>query len=92
MDVLTMDLVTLTLLGAGGCVMLSLHFTFQLLSQHFFYWRNPKEEKTIVIIFLMAPLYAFDSFVGLLDVKGSKAFFTFLDSVKECYEALVGNS
>lgn len=37
----------------------------------------------------MAPLYAIDSFVGLLDIQGSKTFFTFLDSVKECYEALV---
>lgn len=37
----------------------------------------------------MAPIYAVDSFVGLLDIKGSKPFFTFLDSVKECYEALV---
>lgn len=36
----------------------------------------------------MAPLYAVDSFVGLLDIRGSKAFFMFLDSVKECYEAV----
>lgn len=37
----------------------------------------------------MAPLYALVSFVGLLDIRGSKEFFTFLESVKECYEALV---
>ncbi|XP_008670432.1 uncharacterized protein [Zea mays] len=37
----------------------------------------------------MAPLYAISSFVGLLDIQGSKTFFTFLDAVKECYEALV---
>lgn len=37
----------------------------------------------------MAPIYAIVSFVGLLDVRGSKAFFMFLESVKECYEALV---
>lgn len=37
----------------------------------------------------MAPLYAVDSFVGVLDIQGSRTFFTFLDSVKECYEALV---
>lgn len=36
----------------------------------------------------MAPLYAIDSFVGLLDIRGSKTFFMFLDSVKECYEAV----
>ncbi|KAK1305218.1 hypothetical protein QJS10_CPA01g01164 [Acorus calamus] len=89
MDITTMDRGTLTLLGTGCCVMLSMHFTVQLLSQHLFYWKNPKEQKAIIIIILMAPIYAIDSFVGLLDIQGSKPFFTFLDAVKECYEALV---
>ncbi|KAL5976219.1 hypothetical protein ACLOJK_041870 [Asimina triloba] len=89
MDITNMDRGTLTLLGTGCCVMLSLHFTLQLLSQHLFYWKNPKEQKAILIIILMAPLYAVVSFVGFVDIQGSKAFFTFLESVKECYEALV---
>lgn len=76
-------------MGASVCVMLTMHFTVQLLSQHLFYWKNPKEQKAIVIIILMAPIYAIDSFVGLVDVRGSKPFFTFLESIKECYEALV---
>lgn len=91
MDLTAMDPETLTLLGAAFCVMLSMHFTVQLITQHFFYWKNPKEQKAIIIIVLMAPIYAIDSFVGLLDIQGSKTFFTFLDSVKECYEALVSN-
>jgi hypothetical protein len=37
----------------------------------------------------MAPLYATVSFVGLLDVAGSTAFFSFLEALKECYESLV---
>ncbi|RVX08578.1 hypothetical protein CK203_014245 [Vitis vinifera] len=69
--------------------MLSMHFTVQLVSQHLFYWKNPKEQKAIIIIILMAPIYAVDSFVGLLDFQGSKAFFMLLESIKECYEALV---
>ena len=89
MDLTKMDPPTLTLLGAACCVMLSMHFTVQLVSQHLFYWKNAKEQKAILIIVLMPPLYAITSFVGLLDIKGSKAFFTCLESVKECYEALV---
>lgn len=89
MDLTKMDPPTLTLLGAACCVMLSMHFTVQLVSQHLFYWKNPKEQKAILIIVLMPPLYAITSFVGLLDIKGSKTFFTCLESVKECYEALV---
>jgi hypothetical protein len=82
MDISKMDPATLTLLGSACCVMLSLHFTVRLVSQHLFYWKNPKEQKAILIIVLMAPLYAIDSFVGLLDIQGSKTFFTFLDTVK----------
>lgn len=89
MDLSTLNPEQLTVVGSGFCVMLTMHYTMQLLSQHLFYWKNPKEQKAIVIIILMAPLYAVDSFVGLLDIKGSKEFFMFLDSVKECYEALV---
>lgn len=89
MDISTMDRGQLTLLGSAGCVMLSMHFTVQLVSQHLFYWKNPKEQKAIIIIVLMAPIYAVDSFVGLLDFQGSKAFFMLLESIKECYEALV---
>lgn len=82
-----MDRGQITLLGSAVCVMLTMHFTIQLLSQHFFYWKNPKEQKAIVIIILMAPIYAIVSFVGLVDIQGSKPFFMFLGSIKECYEA-----
>ncbi|XP_014518546.1 transmembrane protein 184C [Vigna radiata var. radiata] len=88
-DLSTLNPAQITVLGSAFCVMLSMHFTSQLLSQHLFYWKNPKEQKAIIIIILMAPLYATVSFVGLLDIRGSKEFFTFLESVKECYEALV---
>lgn len=83
-----MDRAQLTMVGSGFSALLSMHFTIQLLSQHLFYWKNPKEQKAIIMIIIMAPLYAIDSFVGLLDIRGSKAFFMFLDSVKECYEAV----
>nr|ACU18597.1 unknown [Glycine max] len=88
-DISTLNAAQITVLGSAFCVMLSMHFTTQLMSQHLFYWKNPKEQKAIIIIILMAPIYAAVSFVGLLDIRGSKEFFTILESVKECYEALV---
>ncbi|XP_051125367.1 uncharacterized protein LOC127247533 isoform X2 [Andrographis paniculata] len=84
-----MDRGQFTLMGSTVCVMLCLHFSIQLVSQHYMSWKKPKEQTTIIIIVLMAPLYAIDSYVGLLDIRGSTTFFTFLDSIKECYEALV---
>ncbi|KAH6773741.1 organic solute transporter ostalpha protein [Perilla frutescens var. hirtella] len=88
MDFANMDRRQLTLAGAGFSVMLTLHYSFQLLSQHMFYWKNPKEQRAILIIILMAPVYAVNSFFGLVDARGGKPFFMLLDSVKECYEAL----
>ncbi|XP_010538690.1 PREDICTED: transmembrane protein 184C [Tarenaya hassleriana] len=89
MDLTNLKPPQITLIGSGVCVFLTIHFTIQLVSQHLFHWKNPKEQKAILIIILMAPIYATVSFVGLLDVKGSETFFLFLESIKECYEALV---
>ncbi|CAL9214516.1 unnamed protein product [Arabidopsis halleri] len=88
-DLATLSPAEITVMGSVFCVLLSMHFTMQLVSQHLFYWKNPKEQRAILIIVLMAPVYAINSFVGLLDAKGSKPIFMFLDAVKDCYEALV---
>jgi len=90
-DLSTLSPAEITVMGSVFCVLLSMHFTMQLVSQHLFYWKKPNEQRAILIIVLMAPVYAINSFVGLLDAKGSKPFFMFLDAVKECYEALVGS-
>lgn len=89
LDLTKMNPGEIVLIGCAFCVLLTLHFTIQLLSRHLFYWKNPKEQKAIIIIILMAPIYAAVSFVGLLDFRGSKVFFMSLESIKECYEALV---
>lgn len=89
MDISKFNRDELTLLGSGACTMLALHFSSQLVSQHLYYWKNAKEQKAIIIIALMAPVFAMNSFVGVLDIKGSKPIFMLLDSIKDCYEALV---
>ncbi|KAL0723242.1 hypothetical protein Bca4012_037841 [Brassica carinata] len=43
--------------------LITLHLTIQLVSQHLFHWKNPKEQKAILVIVLMAPIYAVVSFV-----------------------------
>lgn len=84
-----MDRGQITLMGSAGAVMLTMHFTIQLLSQHLFYWKNPKEQKAIIFIILMAPLYTIVSFAGISNFQESRIFFMLLESIKECYEALV---
>ncbi|WOH04264.1 hypothetical protein DCAR_0623673 [Daucus carota subsp. sativus] len=89
LNIYNMNRGQLTLLGSTICVMLSVLFSIKLLLAHLSNWKKPKEQKAIVVIILMAPIYAVDSYVGLLDFRGSEAFFMLLDSIKECYEALV---
>ncbi|KAM0051984.1 putative organic solute transporter subunit alpha/Transmembrane protein [Helianthus debilis subsp. tardiflorus] len=89
MDISSLNREELTMLGAGACTLLTLHFSSQLASQHLYYWKNPKQQSAIMIIILMAPIYAVYSFVGVLDLKSSKPFLVLLDLIKECYEALV---
>ncbi|KAK4342038.1 hypothetical protein RND71_037854 [Anisodus tanguticus] len=86
---LDLDRGQVTLIGCTICLMLTINFSIQLVTQHFTSWKKPKEQKAIIIIVCMAPLYAIDSYIGLIDFMGSKPFFTFLESVKECYEAIV---
>ncbi|CAM6129949.1 unnamed protein product [Calypogeia fissa] len=80
---------TAVLLVAGSSALLCLHFTSTLLSRHLYFWKNPEQQRLICIIIMMAPLYSLTSFVGLVEFKASEAFFTILESIRECYEALV---
>lgn len=89
MDFANMDRRQLTLAGAGFSVMLSLHYSFQLLSQHLFYWKKPKEQRAILVLILMPPVYAVSSFFGFIDPSGSRSILMLLDSVREFYGAAV---
>ena len=89
LNMYNMNRVQLTLTGAALCVMLSVLFSIKLLLAHISNWKKPKEQKAIVVIILMAPIYAVVSYVGLLKFQGSEAYFMFLESIKECYEGLV---
>ncbi|MFS7968252.1 putative organic solute transporter subunit alpha/Transmembrane protein [Helianthus anomalus] len=89
MDISSLIREELTMLGAGACTMLTLHFSSQIASQHLYYWKNPKQQSAIMIIILMALIYVVYSFVGVLDLKSSKLILVLLDLIKECYKALV---
>lgn len=84
-----MDVGRMIFLGVTSSVVLTVVFSLWLLAQHLSNWKKPKEQKAIVIIILMAPLYAGISYIGLVEFMASSTFFLFLESIKECYEALV---
>ncbi|KAL3693347.1 hypothetical protein R1sor_006998 [Riccia sorocarpa] len=86
---LQLNIRTGTLLAAGISTILCLQFSLTLFLRHRLHWKNPAQQRQILIIICMAPLYAVTSFFGLVKARSGEAFFTFLESVKECYEALV---
>ncbi|KAI4322893.1 hypothetical protein L6164_022544 [Bauhinia variegata] len=64
----------LILLGSTICVMLTVHFSMKLLSEHVLNWENPKEQKAVVVITLMAPIYVIGSYVGLIKFLRQQSF------------------
>lgn len=86
---ITMHYGQMIFLGVTSSVVITAILSLWLLVQHLSNWKKPTEQKAIVIIILMAPLYAGISYIGLLEAMASSTFFLFLESIKECYEALV---
>jgi len=73
----------------GITAALSVVMSLRLIAQHLSNWKQPKRQKLIIYIILMVPLFAVDSFVGLIDIEAGEVTVMVLDSIKECYEAWV---
>lgn len=76
----------------GICCAISVILSFVLILRHRQNWSNPRQQQLITLIIIMVPLFAVDSYIGLIDMKASESMILFLDSVKECYEAVVISS
>jgi len=76
------------LLG-GIFTALSIILSVVLIAKHLGSYSNPKQQRLIIIIILMVPLFAMDSYIGLLEIRAAEWVVMILDSVKECYEAWV---
>eukprot|EP00483_Globobulimina_turgida_P009489 UN09508 len=76
----------------GTCTVLSVLLSTFLIYKHRQNWINPRQQQLIIYIILMVPLFAVNSCVGLFDMHASEGMIMFLDSIKECYEAVVISS
>ena len=52
--------------------------------QHLKYYTNPNEQRWIVRILFIVPIYAFDSWLSLLFFEQS--YYVYFDSIRNCYE------
>eukprot|EP00591_Stephanopyxis_turris_P015195 CAMPEP_0195541250 /NCGR_PEP_ID=MMETSP0794_2-20130614/50988_1 /TAXON_ID=515487 /ORGANISM="Stephanopyxis turris, Strain CCMP 815" /LENGTH=322 /DNA_ID=CAMNT_0040675339 /DNA_START=133 /DNA_END=1102 /DNA_ORIENTATION=+ len=74
---------------SGATALISVFLSFILIGKHAKNWTSPVQQRNIVIIILMAPLFAVDSFVGILELDEGETVAHIIDTVKECYEAVV---
>uniref|UniRef100_A0A663NBR7 Transmembrane protein 184A n=1 Tax=Athene cunicularia TaxID=194338 RepID=A0A663NBR7_ATHCN len=73
---------------SGIFVWLALIVTFHQIYTHLRNYTIPKEQRYIIRILFIVPIYGFDSWLSLL-LLGSHQYYVYFDSVRDCYEAFV---
>ncbi|XP_061938430.1 transmembrane protein 184B isoform X3 [Apis cerana] len=73
---------------AGAFVWVALFLTCQQIYQHLRWYTNPTEQRWIVRILFIVPIYATYSWVSLLFFY-SESYYVYFFTVRDCYEAFV---
>ncbi|KPU78465.1 uncharacterized protein Dana_GF10420, isoform C [Drosophila ananassae] len=73
---------------AGVCVWAALFITCQQIYQHLRWYTNPQEQRWIVRILFIVPIYASYSWISLLFFNSDNVYIYFF-TVRDCYEAFV---
>jgi len=80
------------LYGSAVMTLASIALSGILIMRHVQKWDKPLQQRNILIIICMTPLFAIDSFIGLLELEAGEIVAHVLDLIKECYEAVVLNA
>ncbi|XP_043209731.1 transmembrane protein 184B-like isoform X2 [Amphibalanus amphitrite] len=73
---------------AGAFVWAALLITVHQIYQHLRFYTNPAEQRWIVRILFIVPIYAFDSWLSLLFFNKNN-YYIYFNTVRDCYEAFV---
>ncbi|XP_041937914.1 transmembrane protein 184ba isoform X2 [Alosa sapidissima] len=73
---------------SGFFVWTALLITCHQIYMHLRYYSAPNEQRHIVRILFIVPIYAFDSWLSLLFFT-SEQYYVYFDTVRDCYEAFV---
>ncbi|VDI27174.1 Hypothetical predicted protein [Mytilus galloprovincialis] len=75
--------------GIGGTfAVLALIITCHQIYLHLRYYTCPNEQRWIIRILFIVPIYSFDSFLSLLFFSNDN-YYVYFDSIRDCYEAFV---
>jgi len=83
------DMQALAQWSAGFFTLASVVLSLKLINDHLHNYTQPAKQRLVIVIMLMVPLFAVDSFVGLLEIEAAEWVVMILDSVKEIYESVV---
>ncbi|XP_053326720.1 transmembrane protein 184A [Spea bombifrons] len=73
---------------SGVFVWTALLLTCHQIYLHLRFYTIPNEQRYIIRILLIVPIYSFDSWLSLLFI-GNDQFYVYFDSIRDCYEAFV---
>ncbi|KAJ8384134.1 hypothetical protein AAFF_G00208360 [Aldrovandia affinis] len=73
---------------SGFFVWTALLLTCHQIYMHLKYYSSPNEQRHIVRILFIVPIYAFDSWLSLLFFTNDQ-YYVYFDTVRDCYEAFV---
>ncbi|KAM9101482.1 transmembrane protein 184A [Sarcophilus harrisii] len=73
---------------SGFFVWSALVLTCHQIYLHLRFYTVPKEQRYIIRLLFIVPIYAFDSWLSLL-LLGSHQYYVYFNSVRDCYEAFV---
>ncbi|XP_076943287.1 protein LAZ1 homolog 1-like isoform X1 [Bidens hawaiensis] len=74
---------TWTILSASICVLVALFLSTYLIFEHLAAYNQPEEQKFLIGIILMVPVYALESFMSLLDADAAFNY----EIIRDWYEA-----
>ncbi|XP_053298678.1 transmembrane protein 184A isoform X2 [Pleuronectes platessa] len=72
----------------GIFVWSALIITFHQIFTHLRSYTVPNEQRYIIRILLIVPVYSFDSWLSLLFISNNQ-YYVYFDSIRDCYEAFV---
>jgi len=73
---------------SGACAWAAILITCHQIYQYLRWYTNPAEQRWIVRILFIVPIYAFESWLSLLFFKGNH-YYVYFNAVRDCYEAFV---
>merc|ERR1712110_194069 len=73
---------------SGVCAWAAILITCHQIYQYLRWYTNPAEQRWLVRILFVVPVYAFESWLSLLFFKGNH-YYVYFNAVRDCYEAFV---